>query len=164
MIINILYFKGFRSTNPPLRVESEDLSFSESISRKNRIKRTPEEVEFLKDKLKHHLESNQSYMNSDLTIGVLSSELNIKKRVLSELINDHYDQNFIDFINDYRIEAAKNKLINSEDVKLTIQEVMYDVGFNSKSSFYTVFKKKTGLTPSEYKSKSRWTGGDQSVS
>ena len=57
----------------------------------------------------------------------------------------------MDFINTYRIEKAKERLLHPKDEKETILEVMYEVGFNSKSSFNTVFKKKTGLTPSQYK-------------
>jgi len=57
----------------------------------------------------------------------------------------------VGFINDYRIELAKDRFKNPIDAKETILEIMYDVGFNSKSSFYTIFKQKTGHTPSEYK-------------
>ena len=57
------------------------------------------------------------------------------------------------FINEYRIKKAMSRLINPIDDKETILEIMYEVGFNSKSSFNTLFKKQTGLTPSEYKKK-----------
>ena len=61
-------------------------------------------------------------------------------------------KSFFDLINSYRIEEAKKMIKEPEDEKMTISEVMYKVGFNSKSSFNTAFKKYTGLTPSEYKS------------
>ncbi|MCB0684696.1 MAG: AraC family transcriptional regulator, partial [Saprospiraceae bacterium] len=48
---------------------------------------------------------------------------------------------------------ARERLANPADPKETILEVMYEVGFNSKSSFNTLFKQQTGLTPSEYKKK-----------
>jgi AraC-like DNA-binding protein len=54
-------------------------------------------------------------------------------------------------VNRYRIEEAKRLLTNPPDKKITVLEVLYEVGFNSKSSFNTLFKKYTGLTPSEFK-------------
>ena len=63
------------------------------------------------------------------------------------------DQNFVGFVNQYRIEMAKDKLRNISDRGETILEIMYDVGFNSKSSFNTLFKQNTGLTPSDFRKK-----------
>jgi len=54
-------------------------------------------------------------------------------------------------ISNIRIEEAKRLLTNPKDKKITVLEVMYEVGFNSKSSFNTLFKKYTGVTPSEIK-------------
>jgi len=62
-------------------------------------------------------------------------------------------QNFYDFINRYRILEAKQLLTNPKDPKITVLEVLYEVGFNSKSSFNTLFKKYTGLTPTEFRKK-----------
>ena len=74
-------------------------------------------------------------------------------RRLSYLINHHFGQHFMSFINHYRIELAKERLIHPIDPNETINEVMYFVGFNSKSSFNTIFKQSTGLTPTEFKKK-----------
>jgi AraC-like DNA-binding protein len=62
-------------------------------------------------------------------------------------------QNFYDFINRHRIDEASRLLTNPADEKITILEVLYEVGFNSKSSFNTLFKKYTGLTPTEFRKK-----------
>jgi AraC-like DNA-binding protein len=67
------------------------------------------------------------------------------------VINDLTGKNFFEFINHYRIEEAKRMLTNPKDKKITVLEVMYQSGFNSKSSFNTLFKKQTGLTPVEFK-------------
>ena len=56
-----------------------------------------------------------------------------------------------DFVNKFRVETAKSLFENQVDIKLTIQEVMFDSGFNSKSSFNTAFKKFTNQTPTEFK-------------
>ena len=72
-------------------------------------------------------------------------------RYLSQIINDSLQKNFFDFINFYRIEESKNYLSDSKYKKLNILEVLYEVGFNSKSTFNKVFKEHTGLTPTEYR-------------
>jgi len=67
------------------------------------------------------------------------------------LINHHMDQHFFDFVNEYRIQKAMNILKDKSKKELTILEILYEVGFNSKSSFNTSFKKYTRLTPTEYR-------------
>ena len=88
-----------------------------------------------------------------MTLEQLAGQLSIRPKMLSQVINESLQQNFFDFINRYRIEAAKKLLTNPADKKITVLEVLYEVGFNSKSSFNTIFKKHTGLTPSEFKKK-----------
>lgn len=153
--INLLYFKGFMPERGITGINQDDLTLSSSIDSTQRRKAHALENQGLIQKLDQHLLSKQSFKNPNLTIALLSKELEIPKRTLSELINHHYQQNFVDFINTHRIESAKRRLEHPSDSKETILEVMYEVGFNSKSSFNTAFKKKTGLTPSQYKSKFR---------
>ncbi|MCK5455567.1 MAG: AraC family transcriptional regulator, partial [Melioribacteraceae bacterium] len=68
-----------------------------------------------------------------------------------EVINTKTGMNFFDFINRYRIEEVKKEIIKPENDNLTLLAVAMDVGFNSKSSFNTLFKKYVGLTPSKYR-------------
>jgi YesN/AraC family two-component response regulator len=100
-----------------------------------------------------HMKNNKPYIESDLTLNQLASQIAIRPRVLSQVINEMRGQNFYDFINHYRIEEASRLLTNPKDKKITVLEVLYEVGFNSKSSFNTLFKKYTGLTPSEFRKK-----------
>ena len=60
---------------------------------------------------------------------------------------------FFDFMNQYRINYAKDLLIDQNRQDLTVLEILYDAGFNSKSSFNTEFKKRSGVTPTEYRRK-----------
>ena len=76
--------------------------------------------------------------------------LSLRPKILSQVINETIGQTFFDFINRYRIEEAKRLLTNPADKKITVLEVLYEVGFNSKSSFNKNFKKVTGQSPSEY--------------
>ncbi len=101
--------------------------------------------------LKSVLEGDKMFLQADLTLTDLSRSVSASPRHVSQIINDHFNKNFFDLINSYRIQEARRVLKNARDPKLTVLEVMYQVGFNSKSSFNTQFKKKTGLTPSEFK-------------
>ncbi|WP_158638328.1 helix-turn-helix domain-containing protein [Panacibacter ginsenosidivorans] len=109
------------------------------------------EKENIKMLLINYMQQQQPYLEPQLTLEELADMLKIKPRILSQVINECLNQNFFDFINRYRIEEAKRLLSNPDDKKITVLEVLYKVGFNSKSSFNTLFKKYTGLTPSEFK-------------
>ncbi len=114
-------------------------------------KLSPTELNIFKDRLKNHMINNKRFLDSELNINDLSSELELSSKILSQVINEGYSCNFFDFVNKFRVESAKSIFINQVDKKMTIKEVMYDSGFNSKSSFNTAFKKFTKLTPSQFK-------------
>jgi AraC-like DNA-binding protein len=80
--------------------------------------------------------------------------MDLPMRQLSVLINQYLNQHFFDFVNEYIINKAKEILKNPEKKEVTILEILYEVGFNSKSSFNTAFKKHTGLTPTQFRKKS----------
>ena len=109
------------------------------------------DLQAYKEQLENYMNKNEPFLNSTLGIYDLSSELEMPSKMLSQVINEGFACNFFDFVNKYRIQAAKILLTNETDDKQTIQEVMYDSGFNSKSSFNTAFKKFTNLTPTEFK-------------
>lgn len=102
-------------------------------------------------KLKKYMDENKPFLNPLLTIQNISDDIEIPIRDLSLLINHKLNQHFYDFVNTYRIEEAMIILKNTTKNKLTILEILYDVGFNSKSSFNTAFKKQTGTTPTNFR-------------
>ncbi len=110
------------------------------------------ESEELKEKLRKVMKNEKPFLDCDLTISVLANKIETTTHKLSQVINETYHKNFFDFINSYRIEEVKNQLMDSENDHYKIMAVAYDCGFNSKSTFYSIFKKHTRLTPSEYKS------------
>ncbi len=114
-----------------------------------------DELEAVARQIAEVVEGNKLYLNPELTLDDVATAVNRDNRIISQAINTIFGKNFFDYINALRIEEAKCKFEESTDDKLTILEVMYAVGFNSKSSFNTQFKKKTGLTPSQYRSKVR---------
>lgn len=110
---------------------------------------TPEEENQLSE-IDLLIQKEKYYTNPELSLAGLANQLNIPTRSLSILINHKKGQHFFDFINQYRIEEAK-KLLKDPKQNLTIQQIFFQVGFNSKSSFNTAFKRFTGTTPSDYK-------------
>lgn len=101
--------------------------------------------------LRDFMNEEEPYLNPSLTIRNLANQLKIPVRDLSVLINQDLKQHFFDFINEYRIEKAKNILKDLSKNKLTVLEILYEVGFNSKSSFNTAFKKHTGKMPTQFR-------------
>lgn len=88
------------------------------------------------------------YLNPYFSLEDAAKELKISKHILSQYVNEILGKSFSNLIKEYRIEKAK-KLLESEN-KITLESLGYDSGFNSKSTFFTAFKKTTGLTPAEY--------------
>jgi AraC-like DNA-binding protein len=103
--------------------------------------------------LKKHMIKEEPYLDATLTIEDLSKQMNFATKDLSILINHHLNQHFFDFVNGYRIRKAMDILKNQEKKDLTILEILYEVGFNSKSSFNTAFKKHTNQTPTQFREK-----------
>ncbi|WP_299672621.1 AraC family transcriptional regulator [uncultured Tenacibaculum sp.] len=101
--------------------------------------------------LKNYMITKEPFLNPDLTIRKLAENMQMPMRDLSVLINQSLNQHFFDFINGYRIEKAKKILSDTSKSKVTVLEILYEVGFNSKSSFNTAFKKYTGKTPTQYR-------------
>ena len=100
--------------------------------------------------LENHLEKDKPYKDRALTIFDLSDQLQIPRHFLSEVINEHLGKNFYTLVNEYRLEEVKKRMLDPAFKHLTILAIAYDAGFNSKSSFNTIFKQKTGMTPSQY--------------
>ncbi|AQG81323.1 helix-turn-helix domain-containing protein [Spirosoma montaniterrae] len=105
----------------------------------------------LLEQLATYMQVQQPYLEPELTLDDLARQLNVRPKALSTALNEGLGQHFFDYINRYRVDAAKHLLTNSPDPKLTVLEVMYQVGFNSKSSFNTLFRKYTGQTPSAFR-------------
>jgi AraC-like DNA-binding protein len=104
-------------------------------------------------RLRQLMQTERPWLNPDLSLEQLAVAIGQKPKTLSLVINETVGRTFFDFINHYRIEEAKRLLTNPVDKKITVSEVLYAVGFNSKSSFNTLFKKYTGLTPTEFRQK-----------
>jgi len=120
-----------------------------------RSKLTRQESEQYIKKLTDIMKMEKPYLEPSVCLTDLANKLSISPRYLSQAINDLLNQNFFDLINTYRIEETKRIFSNPSNTKKTVLEILYEVGFNSKSVFNTAFKKHTGMTPTEYRKLNR---------
>ena len=102
-----------------------------------------------KEKLVALMNENKPYLNSDLRLNDIAESLNVTRNQASQIINEHFNKSFFDYINQQRIEASKNLLLQNDE-KLNIEQIAYSVGFNNRASFYKAFKKFTNLTPKAF--------------
>jgi AraC-like DNA-binding protein len=98
-----------------------------------------------------YITTKKPYLNPSLTLHDLAESVGIVERIISQVINQHWNQNFFSFINFYRVEEAKKLLSSFDQTKSTMLGISFDAGFNSKSAFYEAFKKHTGMTPTEFR-------------
>lgn len=130
-------FQGVESDLQPIRTEKN-------------LPNSPENHKQV-DHVKAFMAEHKPYLDYELSLEKLAHQLSLGEKELSILINQHLGKHFFDFVNEYRIEDAKTLLADPVQSKKTVLEILYQVGFNSKSSFYTAFKKQTGLTPTRYR-------------
>jgi YesN/AraC family two-component response regulator len=91
------------------------------------------------------------YREPELTLQDLSEKLRCPPYQVSVVINEKMKKNFYDLINGYRVEEAKRLLLDPKNKNYTILSVGFEAGFNSKTTFNTVFKKFTGVTPTDFR-------------
>jgi YesN/AraC family two-component response regulator len=104
-------------------------------------------------KLNNLILDEKVFLDSDLTLEKLSKKLNTNRSYLSQIINEHYQDNFNSFINKYRINEARHLLSENKYDHISVEGVGSMVGFSSKVSFYSHFKEIIGVTPAYYRRK-----------
>ncbi len=111
------------------------------------------ETQLLLKEIQNKIDEEKIFTKPHLTIRELAQELDLSPRKLSGLINQEMSTNFYEFINRKRVGFVKEMLLQEEFDHFNLQSIGYDAGFNSKSAFYSTFKKFEGMTPLQYKSK-----------
>lgn len=126
----------------PMRVSSTPIALpAEELSRESDFG----------EKLNKLILAQKPWLNSELTIQDLASMLHVSSSEISTFLNKELGMNFFNYINGYRLEEAKQRLMSPLCQQHTLLAIAFDSGFNSKSSFNSLFKKHTGMTPSEYR-------------
>jgi len=95
------------------------------------------------------MEDDKAFADEDITLKKLADELGITSHQLSQILNERIKKNFSTFINEFRIDEAKQLLVRESD--RSILSISIAVGFNSYTTFCTTFSKITGASPSQYR-------------
>lgn len=143
LILFYIAYKGFQQRIPE---DPQTISISQDTTDDHHITA-------LMNQLVNHMEEKKPYLDPELTLIALASQLNMSRNQLSKVINTGAGNNFYHFVNGFRVEEVK-RLIDSDKSKVyTILALARDAGFKSKSTFNSMFKKMTGMTPSEYRNR-----------
>ena len=105
-----------------------------------------------KNKILKFMINEKPFLDSEINLKSFSDRINISKHHVSQVINEHFELNFNEFVNLYRIDESKILIEKMDANKLNISEIAYKCGFNSRSTFYSSFKKHINISPSDYKS------------
>lgn len=140
---------GFIDQNEDVTSQSDNEDSTLNVPTKyQRSALDTEQSKRIANKINDIMEKEKLYLDSNLTLKKLSNYVAISPNYISQTLNETLSMNFFDFINKWRIEAAKPKILANQD---TVLEVALEVGFNARSSFYKAFKQEIGKTPSEFR-------------
>lgn len=110
----------------------------------------PQDQELI-DKIVGYMNDKKPYLDPELTLSTLARELSLNRSQLSQLINGCMGDNFYNFVNRFRVEEVKKLMVDPKYHNLNMLGLALEAGFKSKSTFNLIFKRFTGLTPTEYK-------------
>ncbi len=128
----------------------ETLAARSIVNRYKKTGLTSEKALTLTNKLLEFIEAEKPYLNPKVTIRDVSDHLGASTNHVSQVINENMHKNFFTFINEYRVKEFYERIERGHHDNYTLIGVAMDCGFSSKSSFYSVFKKITGMTPADY--------------
>ena len=111
------------------------------------------QAEELLQKLISYVEGKRPYLDRDLSIHDLAILTGISRHHITQILNEKHSRNFFTFINEYRVKEVIERFSDPRFNNYTILAIAYDAGFNSKTTFNSIFKSQTGLTPSQYRMK-----------
>ncbi len=150
-LLGLLYILGFYGLKQEL-IFYENQTEENGKNGKYKYSRLQEKYKKeLQKKILSYFEKEKPYLDSELTIGKLSEKLSLSRHIVTEVLNTVFRKNFYQFVNEYRVEAVKQMLSDPKKNVFSIEAVGYECGFNSKSTFFSVFKNLTGKTPTQYK-------------
>ena len=159
LFIYLLGYFGYKQGNifahrPGLVVDKTNETISQAI-RKKTAKRQEGSKNENQDKkfigvLDEYMRNEKPYLNSTLSLYQLARQLNVSSHYLSHILNSRVRKNFYEFVNHYRIDEVKKRIVLNHNSKYTILAIALDCGFNSKATFNRTFKDYTGYTPSQF--------------
>lgn len=155
LLVNILFYTvgyvgifKFRLANN--RYEIRKIVVNQQLDLSSRTEKLKTENIHYQKMLKL-FETDKLYRDSQLNRDIVAEKLGISVGYLSQVISENSKKNFSDYLNYYRVEEVKRMILDKEFNKYSMLAIGLEAGFNSKSTFYTGFKKETGITPNTYK-------------
>jgi len=110
-----------------------------------------EDLNTLMEHIDSYMKKTEAFVRTELTIIDLAEKLKVHPKKISASINTIFNQNFNAYINQLRVKKAKILLTDQSSNRFSIEGIGKEVGFHSKSAFYSAFKKVVGTTPAKYK-------------
>ncbi len=101
------------------------------------------------------MREEQLYRHSGMTLPDFAERIHVSKRLVSESVNVFSDSTFPEYLNQFRVIHAMERLDDPASDHMSIDQILDEAGFSSRSAFYAVFKKACGMTPKEYRGASR---------
>ncbi len=151
-----VYFVGYFGYNQPVIFQEamdDTAPDANSKSKKKYASSALTEKEILENlnKVQMLMDKERLFLKNDLKIGDVGQKIHLPAYYVSQVINERLGKNFFDFINEYRVKEVQVRLSDRNNDHLTILAIGYDSGFNSKTAFYSAFKRVTGVTPMDFK-------------
>ena len=143
--------KGYAKGEKPVSPEMPRLVIHRSTRKYSNSGLSSDDILSIQRALKKVTVENKPYLNPELTINDLASMVPCNRHHLSQVLNESLNNSFYDYINYYRVEEAKQLLMNASKENYKISSIAYDAGFNSLSTFNEIFRKHTGTTPSQFR-------------
>ena len=137
-----LSFRGYQASIRQFRTEKRTYQGFSAMA--------PETIQHAALLLKRSMEQDRVYLNAELNLHTLSQHTGLPQKTISAVVNQYYGKSFSEFVNEYRIQEIKIKMLAPENRNLTIAGIAFICGFNSQPTFHRSFKSITGHTPSEY--------------
>ena len=102
------------------------------------------------EQIEQRMSQSKDYLHPTLSLKAFAGNCRLPQKVVSQYLNQHVQKTFHTYVNDYRIAEFKRRVDDQEHQEMTLEGLAYECGFNSKATFNRIFKKRTGLTPSQY--------------
>lgn len=120
------------------------------VTNKNYSNVSINEINTIVDRIKQLMDQDKLFLDENLNLKAFASQLKADPNLVSYILNAHLEQNFYEFVNSYRIEEVKRKLVDPKNSHLSILGMALDSGFSSKTTFNRLFKRMTGVTPNQF--------------
>lgn len=155
LLLMAFLYGAYRQNEYAWVTKTNNKNYNETLVRINhQIKLSSEMSLTIHRNLERLAKEDKFYTQRNLTLQDLALKLRTNKNVLSQYLNQNLNQNFYKYINSLRVDEAKKLLLEKKSKKYSLEGIGYMAGFNSRTTFHTVFKAQTGVSPSKYVTKS----------